>query len=146
MAETGKREDPYRAYNFLVEIGGQTVGGFSEVSGLSGDSEVIEYREGADTALTARKLHGLHRSAALGFRRGVTTSRDLWLWRRNILNGIDDRRSGAITLLDEQRKPVMEWRFENGWPSKYEASGLNARNNEVFVETLEIAHEGLTIA
>jgi len=146
VPETGKRDDPYRAYNFLVEIGGQTVGGFSEVGGLSGDGEVIEYREGADHALTVRKYPGLRRQANISLKRGVSTSRALWQWRRNIINGRTDRRSGAIILLDEERKPVLEWRFENGWPSKYEGSGLNARNNEIFIETMEIAHEGLTLA
>jgi phage tail-like protein len=145
MPETGQRDDPYRGYAFLVEISGVTVGGFAEVGGISGDGEVIEYREGSDP-LFVRKMPGLRRVANLSLKRGFSTNRDLWLWRRNILNGVTDRRSGAIILLNEEREPVMEWRFENGWPSKYEGSGLNARNNEIFIETMELAIETLVLA
>jgi phage tail-like protein len=145
MPETGQREDPYRAYAFLVDIGGVTVGGFSEIGGISGDTEVVEYREGSDP-LFVRKMPGLRRVANLSLKRGYSTNRDLWLWRRNILNGVTDRRSGAIILLNEEREPVMEWRFENGWPSKYEGSGLNARTNELFIETMELAIETLVLA
>jgi phage tail-like protein len=70
----------------------------------------------------------------------------LWLWRLNILNGTDDRRNGAIVLLDEQRNRVMEWRFENGWISRYQGPTLNARGNEVAVEAIELAVERVVIA
>jgi phage tail-like protein len=146
MAETGSREDPYRAYNFLVEIDGATVAGFSEVTGLSTEDDVIEYREGADKPLSARKLPGLRKFANITCKRGYTTNRELWQWRKNILDGREDRRNGAIALLDETRTRVMEWRFQNGWPCKYDAASLNARTSEVAVESIEICHEGLSQA
>src|SRR3954452_1300894 len=103
MAETGKREDPYRSFNFLVEIDNATVAGFSDVSGLSGDGDVIEYREGSDGPLTVRKLTGLRKFSNITLKRGYTTNGDLWKWRRNILDGKTDRRNGSIVLLDELR-------------------------------------------
>jgi phage tail-like protein len=145
MAETGKREDPYRSFNFLVEIDNAPVAGFSEVSGLSQDGDVIEYREGSDVPLTVRKLTGLRKFANITLKRGYTTGRDLWRWRLNILNGRTDRRNGSIVLLDEERNRVVEWQFENGWISKYEGPMLNAKGNEVAIETVEICHEGLRI-
>jgi phage tail-like protein len=146
MAETGKREDPWRSFNFLVEIDGIPVANFSDVSGLSSDTDVIEYREGSDGPLTARKLPGLSKFTNISLKRGYTTNEDLWRWRRNILDGREDRRNGSVVLLDEQRNRVMEWHFVNGWISKYEGATLNAKGNEVAVETVEIAHEGLRIA
>lgn len=145
MTETGKREDPYRSFNFLIEIDNTTVAGFSEVSGLSQDGDVIEYREGSDIPLTARKLTGLRKFANITLKRGYTTKVDLWRWRRNILDGRTDRRSGSIVLLDEERNRVKEWQFENGWISKYEGPTLNAKGNEVAIESIEICHEGLRI-
>jgi phage tail-like protein len=138
MAETGQREDPYRAYNFLVDIDGVAVAGFREVSGLSGDGE-----EGTDPTLTVRKLPGLRRFANLTLRRGMTTSRVLWQWRLSTLRGATERRNGSILLRDEQQRTVAEWRFENAWVMRYEGPTLNATANEVAIETVEIAHEGL---
>lgn len=146
MPETGKREDPYPSFNFLMEIDNVSIAGFSEVSGLSQDGDVIEYREGSDIPLTVRKLTGLRKFANLSLKRGYTTNGDLWNWRRNILDGRKDRRNGSIVLLDEERNRVMEWRFENGWISKYEGPALNAKGTDAAIETIEICHEGLRIA
>jgi phage tail-like protein len=143
MAETGQREDPYRAYNFLVDIDGVAVAGFREVSGLSGDSAVISYREGTDPVLTVRKLPGQFTSGDLTLRRGMTTSRRLWQWRLTTLQGATERHNGSILLRDEQQQTVAEWRFENGWVMRYEGATLNATANEVAIETVVIAHEGL---
>jgi phage tail-like protein len=145
MPETATREDPYRAYNFIVEIDSIAVAGFSEVGGLSGDGDVVEYREGTDVPLTVRKMPGLRKYANISLKRGYTTSRVLWQWRLAIINGNLDRRNGAVVLLDEQRNRVAEWQFENAWVVKYEGPALNAKGNDVAVETLELAHEGLRL-
>ena len=145
MSQTGVREDPYRGYNFLIEIEGVPVAGFSEVGGLSGDGDVVEYREGTDIPLSVRKLPGLRKYANITLKRGYTTNRVLWQWRLRVINGTVDRRHGAIVLLDEQRKRVAEWGFENGWIVKYEGPPLNAKGNDVALETVEIAHEGLRL-
>jgi phage tail-like protein len=145
MAETGVREDPYRTFNFLVEIDNTPVAGFSEVSGLTGDGDVIEYREGSERRLSVRKLTGLRKFANITLKRGLTTSRVLWRWRLNVLEGRTDRRNGTIVLLDEERNRVVEWQFENGWIMKYEGPALNAKGNEVAIESIEVAHEGLRI-
>ncbi len=146
MPETATREDPYRSYNFIVEIYSIAVAGFSEVSGLSGDTDVVEYREGTDVSMAVRKLPGRPKwGTNLTLKVGMTTSRVLWQWRLAIINGNVDRRNGAVVLLDEQRNRVAEWQFENAWVVKYEGPALNAKGNDVAVETLELAHEGMRL-
>ena len=139
------RDDPYKGFNFLVEIDGITVAAFCEVSGLTSATEVIEYRNGSDKLNTVRKLPGLTTYANIVFKRGVTQNTELWNWRKAIEQGTPDRRSGAIVLLDDERNPVRRWRFTDGWPAKIEGPELNAKGNDVAIETIEIAHEGLTL-
>lgn len=143
---TGDRTDPYRSFNFRVEIDGLTVGSFSECSGLSSDGDAIDYREGTDVPLTVRKLPGLRKYANIMLKRGYTQNRDLWNWYRNVVNGVSDRRNGSIILMDEERRDVLRWNFENGWPNKIEAPSFKASGNEIAIESIEIVHEGLTLA
>ena len=139
----GDRGDPYAQFNFLVEIDGVAVAGFTEVGGLTAESDVIEYREGSD-ASTVRKLPGLRKYSNITLKRGYTQSTKLWEWRKLTEDGQTERRDGAIILLDEARNPVLRWIFRNGWVSKYEGPALNSTTNEAAIESLEIAHEGLT--
>jgi phage tail-like protein len=139
------RDDPYKGFNFIVEIDGISVAAFCEVSGLASETAVIEYRNGSDRANTVRKLPGLTKYANIVLKRGVTQDTQLWQWRKAIEQGTPDRRSGAIVLLDDERNPVRRWRFSEGWITKFEGPDLNAKGNDVAIETIEIAHEGLTI-
>jgi phage tail-like protein len=141
---TAARSDPYSAFNFQVEIDGITVAGFSECSGLTTESDHIEYRTGRED-ITVRKLPALRKYPNIVLKRGYTTARELWEWRKLVINGQTNRRSGSITLLDESRKPALTWEFREGWPCKWEGPTLNAKNNEVAIETLEICHEGLML-
>ena len=138
-----QRNDPYKAFNFLVEIDGVAKAAFSEVGGLESETAVIEYRSGGE--YLTRKLPGLTRFANIVLRHGITQDRELWDWRQNIVDGTPDRRNGMIKLLDDQRNEVVRWNFRNGWPCKWVGPALNAKANEVAIETLEIAHEGLEL-
>jgi phage tail-like protein len=139
------RDDPYKGFNFLVEIDGISVAAFCEVTGLASETAVIEYRNGSDRANVVRKLPGLTKYANIVLKRGVTQDAQLWQWRKAIEQGTPDRRSGVIVLLDDERHPVRRWRFSEGWITKFEGPDLNAKGNDVAIETIEIAHEGLTI-
>jgi phage tail-like protein len=130
----GKRNDPYGQFNFLIEVDGVVQGGFSEASGLTTDTNIIEYREGAEQHGTTRKLPGLMKYNNIVLKRGWTS------------DGKTQRTSGSIVLLDEARNEALRWNFREGWPSKWEGPALNAKTSEVAVETLEIAHEGLELA
>jgi phage tail-like protein len=139
----GVRIDPFRAFNFRVEIDGLTVGSFSECSGLTSEGDAIDYREGTDIPLTVRKLPGLRKFSNVMLKRGYTTNGELWQWYKNIANGVADRRSATIILMDEERKDVMRWNIENAWINKIEAPTFNSTANEVAIESCELVHEGL---
>ena len=138
------RHDPYKVFNFVVEIDGIASAGFTECSGLSTTTDVIEYREGNDRS-GIRKLPGLTKFSNIVLKRGITQSRDLWNWRKTVMDGVIDRRSGSIVLLADDLTPVVRFRFRNGWPAKWEGPALNGKSSEVAIETLEIAHEGLDV-
>ncbi|MEU8243915.1 phage tail protein [Actinoplanes missouriensis] len=142
MPATGDRNDPYSAFNFIIEIDGVVVGGFAECSGLTMEQEIIDYRNG-DEPNIKRKLPGQQKQANLVLKRGLTQSRELWEWRKLVMDGRTERRPGNIQLLDEARQPALQWNFREGWPCKLEGPALNAKASEVAIETLEIVHEGL---
>jgi phage tail-like protein len=144
MPETASRNDPFSAFNFLVEIDGVTVAGFSECAGLNAESDVIEYRVGSEES-TMRKLPGMKKYTNITLKRGLTDNKDLWNWRKRVLDGRTQRQSGAVVLLNEARQPALRWTFREGWPAKWDGPSLNGKNNEVAIETLEIAHEGLVL-
>jgi phage tail-like protein len=143
---TGERIDPFRGFNFRVELGGTAVAAFREASGLSFTIDPVEYREGTDPELHVRKLFGLRKYANIVLKVGMTANRDLWNWYRTIVSGTADRRSGAIVLQDEERNDVARWTFSEGWICKWEGPSMNATANEVAVETIEICVEKVELA
>jgi phage tail-like protein len=144
MPPAPKRNDPYKNFNFLVEIDGIARAAFSEATGLESETTVVEYRTG--TGGPIRKLPGLTKFANIVLRRGITQDRELWNWRQSVVTGNLQRRNGSIVMLDDQLNEVLRWNFVDGWPCKWQGPALNAKNNEVAIETLEIAHEGLELA
>jgi len=139
------RNDPYKAFNFIVEIDGIQVAGFTECVGLSTETDIIEYREGNERG-GIRKIPGLTKFTNITLKRGLTRSRDLWNWRKVVMDGGVDRRSGTIVMLGEDHVAVARFQFREGWPSKWEGPKLNAKSSEIAIETLEITHEGLELA
>jgi len=141
MPTTGERVDPFRSFNFRIEIDNTDVAAFREASGLSFTIDPVEYREGTDPDMHVRKLFGLRKYANIMLKRGITLNRDLWEWYLTVVNGEPDRRAGAIVLLDEERNDVARWRFVEGWICKWEGPAMNATTNEVAVESIEICVE-----
>ena len=141
---TGDRKDPFRSFNFRVEIDGITRAGFRECSGLDASQDPIEYREGTE-GLVARKLPGLNKSSNITLKWGVTDDTELWDWRKKAIVGKVERKNGSIVLLDETGAEKLRWNFREGWPTKWTGPSFNATGNEVAIETLEIAHEGLEL-
>jgi phage tail-like protein len=142
---TGERRDPYRSFNFVLEIDGIPLGAFSEASGLTAEGDGVDYREGTDRKNHVRKLVGLRKSANISLKRGYTQDKSLWQWYANIVNGQPDRRNVTIVLLNEAREAVLRWHAENAWPNKIEGPSFKASGSEVAMETVELIHEGLTI-
>jgi phage tail-like protein len=136
------RQDPYRSYNFLVEIDGITRAGFQECSGLDSTQDPIEYREGNE-GLTVRKLPGLNTYSNIVLKWGIIDDTELWDWRQQVMEGSIERKNGSIVLLDDIGEEKARWNFREGWPTKWTGTTFNATGTDVAVETLEIAHEGV---
>ena len=139
-------ENPINQHNFLLEIEGTSdaVAGFTEVSGINMESDIIEYREGSDTA-TVRKLAGLRKYGNITLKRGYTTNNEIWEWRNTVINGLTERKSGAIVVLNEAREPTLRLEFSQAFPSKYEGPALNSTANEVAIESVEIVVEDVRV-
>ncbi|MEH1771560.1 MAG: phage tail protein [Nostoc sp.] len=140
---TGVRKDPLKGYNFLVEIDGITRAGFRECSGLDSAQDPIEYREGNEKFLTVRKLTGLVKYSNISLKYGITDDQELWQWRTKAVEGTVERKNGSIVLLNDVGEEKMRWNFREAWPTKWTGASFNATANEVAIETLEIAHEGV---
>ena len=134
---------PHGRFRYKVEIDGLDAGGFSEVTGFDASIDVIEYREG-DMVTTPMKLPGLKKYGNITLRQGLADSMVLYDWIAEGVNGAVQRKTITITLLDEEENPAASWQVINAWPTKYNAPDFNATSSEVAIETLEIAHEGMT--
>lgn len=142
---TGQRVDPYSNYNFHVEIDGITRAAFREASGFDSSIDVTEYREGGDTT-TPRKLPGQAHYSNIVLKWGVTDDVQLYKWHQAAIKGDVQRKNGSIVLLDRSGQEKARWNFTNAWPSKWTGPSFNAEGKDVAIETLELAHEGLTRA
>lgn len=142
---TADRRDPYRSFNFQLEIDGVPLGAFAEASGLTAEGDAVEYREGTDLQNNVRKLVGLRKYTNVTLKRGYTPDRSLWRWYGNIVNGDADRRNVTIVLMNEKHEPVLRWHAESAWVNKIEGPSFKASGNEIAMESVELVHEGLTL-
>jgi phage tail-like protein len=136
---------PLPVFSFAVEWGGQRVG-FSEVSGLTQENQAIEYRDGSFPEYSAIKMPGLRKFSNITLKRGIVKSdNDFANWLATVKLNTVERRDVVVSLLNEQHQPVMVWKVHNAFPVKVEGPGLKATGNEVAIESIEIAHEGLEL-
>lgn len=143
MAEkTSSRNDPFVVFRFQVTISSVPVAGFSECSGLTLETEVKDYPEGGlNTYL--HKFPGRVKQSNIILKRGIV-DRELWNWFYALSQGDIRYRDGTITVLDPSGSTeVMKWSFNRAFPVKWVGPDLNATQNSVAVETLELAHHGL---
>jgi len=138
---TGARVDPYRNFNFLVEIDGITQAGFSDCTGFGANTDPIEYREGGMPENTVRKLPGQTKYPNITLKWGLTDSRELYDWYRDVVKGKIERKSGSIILLDLEGKEKVRWNFFEAWPTKWDGVDFSAKGTDVAIETLELAVE-----
>lgn len=139
-------EELYGGYNFLLEVSGITpdqktiIGGFKTMSGMDSETEVIEFKQGNDKVV--RKKPGRTTYANISLERGFTASNDLWTWRKNIEDGVIDRRSGTITVLDQDLTTIVaQYNFYEGWPCKWNVPELDSDQSAMAIEKIEIAVE-----
>lgn len=136
---------PLPKFHFLVQWGGSKVG-FTEVTGLDFQVEPIEYREGSSKEYHKIKMPGMHKYSNITLKRGTFSGDvEFYTWMKTISLNTVERRDITISLLNEEHEPVVTWGIKNAFPIKVQASDFKADGNEVAVETLELAHEGLAI-
>jgi phage tail-like protein len=140
----GIRNDPYLAFNFLVEIEGLLVGGFSEVTGLEVETEVKDYREGGLNEYIHKLAGPTRYPTNLILKHGLVYIETLWSWHQDVVQGTIERKNGTIYLLDQQRIPLMWWDFMEAYPVKWSGPQLRADSNTVAVETVELVHRGIS--
>lgn len=136
---------PLPKFHFQVEWGGTRIG-FTEVSGLDVETEVIEYRDGALPEFSKMKIPGMQKFANITLKRGVFKSdNDYYKWWNTVSLNTVERRDVIISLLDEAHEPVMVWKVKNAWPTKIASTDLKSDSNEISIESIELAHDGLSI-
>lgn len=141
------RRDPLRNFRFRVEIDNVARAGFSEVAIGESTTAAIDYREGTD-APHVRKLSGLTKYGNLVLKAGVTTAAgalELYQWHVAVASGqlAQSRRRVVVVVQDEAGQDQVRFVVTDAWPVKYQTGELNARANEVLIETLELANEGI---
>lgn len=150
MADTGKAQGatwPLPKFRFSVDWGtAQTNLSFQEVSGLDAETQIIEYRHGNSPTFSAIKMPGIKKYGNVTMKKGIFVKNNAFFdWYTKISMNTIERITVVIKLLDEGGKPTMTWTLANAWPTKVTGTDLKSDGNEVAIETIEIAHEGLTI-
>jgi phage tail-like protein len=136
---------PLPKFHFRVEWGGAKIG-FSEVSGLSVETDVVEYRDGSSPEFHKIKMPGMQKFGNITMKRGTFQGdNDFYNWWNTVALNTIERRDVTISLLNESHEPVVVWKIKNAWPSKVQSTDLKSDDNGVAIETIELAHEGLVI-
>jgi phage tail-like protein len=141
MAE---REDPLVGFHFGIEIQGVVNGFFTECSGIGSEQEVIEHKVVSESGQeVVMKLPGRLKWENITLKRGITSSMDIWDWRKQVEDGDVDgaRHNGSIVMYDQRLSAVARWNFENAWPVKVTGPQPKSDSNDIGVEELTIAHE-----
>jgi len=131
------------ANQFKVEIDGIASALFTSVTGIGVINETTEAREGGSNDV--RLLPGRTKFPTLELRRRATGARDLYDWAISNLAGKMVRRTVVVSMLNPQAKAVATWTFTRAWPVKWEGPDFDASKNEVAIETIYLAYEGVTM-
>ena len=149
MADDGAAQStavwPLPKFFFQVKWGDQEMS-FQEVTGLDVEAQPIEYRHGDSKEFAPIKMPGIKKVGNVTMKKGIFKSDNkFWEWFEQIKMNTIKRVPVTISLLDETNAPTMVWNLANAFPTKITGTDLKSDGNEVAVETIEIAHEGLTI-
>ncbi|MFT3721511.1 phage tail protein [Pseudorhodoferax sp.] len=139
------RKDPYQSYRFRVELDGIQRGGFREVAGLDVTNDAVPYREGNEPA-RMRQLPGMTKYANITLKGGITDDDSLIKWKQQTVDGKTERKNGSIILCDDAGEEKLRWNFHEAWIVKWSGPSFNASANEVAIESIELAHEGVVKA
>jgi phage tail-like protein len=151
MADDGSKQGatwPMPKFRFEVDLGTELKGvAFQEVSGMDVENQVIEYRKSNSPLFSTQKMPGIKKYGNITMKRGVfVNDNSFWNWHAEVKMNTVKRRTVLIKLLDEAGGVTMQWQLDNAWPTKITSTDLKSDGNEVAVDTLEIAHEQITIS
>lgn len=151
MADDGSAQSqtiwPLPSFNFQVSWGTQAKIPFQEVSGLDTETQIIEYRHSNSPAFSTIKMPGIKKFGNVTMKKGIfVKDNKFWDWYSQITMNTIKRIGVVVQLLDEKGNPTMTWTLTNAWPTKISSPTLKSDGNEVAIQTIEIAHEGLVIA
>jgi phage tail-like protein len=134
---------PYGAFNFLVDLGNGSSGGFSDVSGLTTETKVAEYRNGNEKTNFVHKVAGMYTTGDVTLKRGIINSGDLWAWVSQVrTSGSIAKRDVLVTLLSEDGEGVQAWKLHNAMPMKFTGPTLAAKGGgDVAMEELVLSCE-----
>jgi len=128
----------------VVEIGGIEQARFTECSGLQGEVDVLSYEEGGCNNYI-HKLPGRAKFSNITLKKGVSFDDELWLWFQGVVEGVIVRKNISVLLMDSDGSTVKRWNLFNAYPVKYVSPPMATSKNEVIIETIELAHEGMTL-
>ena len=134
-----RKHDHIGAYNFKIEIDGVTQAAFKAVDGLDSETEIVEYQDGSDQVL--RKRPGQTRYSNIILKRGYVNTTELWQWRKSVMEGRVDRKSGSVIVCDDSGDEIMRYNFFEAWPCKGRGFDLDGRVSTTAVEEIELAVE-----
>jgi len=137
-------ELPLVGFHFAVDIQGVITGFFTECSGLGSEHELIEHKIVTDKGQEiVKKIPGRMKWEDITLKRGITSSMDIWDWRKQVEDGDVEnaRRDGSIVMFDQKLSEVARWNFERAWPLKVSGPSPKTDSNEIGVEELVITHE-----
>lgn len=150
MPDVGNKQGetwPMPKFRFEVDLGPEIKGvAFQEVSGMDVEKQIIEYRHSNSKLFSTEKMPGIVKYGNITMKRGVfVNDNSFWDWHSEIKMNTINRRTILIKLLDENGKATMQWTLNNAWVTKITSTDLKSDGNEVAIDTIEIAHEQLTI-
>jgi phage tail-like protein len=133
-------------FYFSIQFGDGATAKFQEVSGLETETGPIETRHGNNPGIAAIKIPGLHKTGDVTLKRGIVANdQKIWDWLSGANTKTIKRRTVVVNLLDETGAPKLAWTLHNAWPTKIVAPDLNAGSNEIAIEELVLAHDGLEV-
>ena len=136
---------PLPKFYFSVSLGDEQIS-FQEVSGLENEAQPIEYRHGDNPQFSTIKMPGIVKTSNVTLKKGIfDKNSQIFKWFGEVKMNTIKRETVIIQLLDESGVPTMTWTLANAWPVKITGTDLQSEGNEVAIESIEIAHEGLTI-
>ena len=137
-----RETDPLIGFHFMLDLEGVATGYFTEINGMGSENEIVDH----GTYDLTQKIPGRLKWGDITLKRGVTSTLDIWKWRKMVEDGKveDARTNGSIIMLDQELNPVARWDFINAWPSKISGPQLQSDSTNYGLEELTIVHEYIT--